>query len=582
MAVSSWATGRFAIAVIAVWITCTAGGCRLFTRDSFRTTAALHDCPSVVHWPDQGSRRDRAILFSKLAKQWSEASDPRSVDYFFQAAALSWLELAESPEQIDPEHPFWEIYHTSLQGLVSDGARFQRFDGAGGLIVYSPDGELRIPMVSRGLDWPIEQVQRYQIPDLASARKLKHYYKQPGMGIPVLAFRTKPMGAREDSVERFIPSKFPLAATLLLRGDGAGGVEIEVANPLRVDATEVEECSIPIAKDISCPLEYQLQNRPTNPITGFLLPGSGNQDDGLRWAEGYQPGKIPVVFIHGLMSEPTAWMDMVNQLRRYRWFNQHYQVWGFGYATGSPFVTSAMRLRSQCNEAIRLLDPEMEDPALREMVLIGHSMGGLLAKLQVADSGDRLWRSVSRVPIDQLHATEVVKNELRQRLFFTSQSHVTRVVYIATPHQGSSFASRAPGRFFSSFVRPDEQNQALHEKLVADNPDAFIGIFRKRIPSSVDLLEPNDASLKAIYHLPVPEHVQQHTILGTGETPLTLGKSDGVVSVESASHPAAKSEVHVEAAHTKIHTQDAAIAEVTRLLWLHLVESGIAPSQPDS
>lgn len=584
MAVSSWAPGRIALVAIAVWITSVAGGCRLLTHGSLSSIATADLRPERVDWPLEGSRRDCAILFSKLAEQWSEADDPRSVDYFFQAAAMSWLELSEDSGAMDPEHPFWEIYHRSLYGLVADGSRFRRFGDAGELIVYSPDGELRIPMVAQGLDWPMGQIHRFQIPDRDSVQKLKHYYARPGLGIPVLAFRTKPIDASLDPVERFIPAQFPLAATFVLRADdeGLGKFVIDVANPLRVDAIPVESSLIPIAKDISCPLEYQLRNKPSNPITGFLLPGSGNQDDGLRWSEPYQPGKIPVVFIHGLMSEPTAWMDMVNQLRRYRWFNENYQVWGFGYATGSPFVTSAMRLRNQCNEALCLLDPAHEDSALRSMVLIGHSMGGLLAKLQVADSGDRLWRSVSRVPLDQLNAADQVKKELGDRLFFTSQTHVKRVVYIATPHQGSSFASRAPGRVFSSFVRPDEQNQAMHDKLVADNPNAFFGIFRKRIPTSVDLLEPNDASLKAIYRLPIPDHVQQHTILGTGETPLTLGKSDGVVSVESASHPNARSEVHVEAAHTKIHSQDAAISEVIRLLRLHLEESRIAPFAPDS
>lgn len=584
MSVTCWSPGRFALAVISVWVTCSACGCRLWSCGSIEKRVSPGCSFSIVDWPVEGSGRDRAILFAKRAQQLSQAADPRSVDYFFQAAALSWLELTERPDLIDPEHPFWGIYQRSLQGLVADGTRFRRFDTAGDLIAYSPEGEIRIAMVSNGVDWPVEQLHRIQLTDRTSEQKLKHYYARPGVGVPVLAFRAKPTGASEDPLERFIPSPMPLAATFVLRsrGNSANEFVLEVANPLRVDAIAVGDCYIPIAKDISCPLEYQLRNRPTDPITGFLFPGSGNQDDGLLWAEPYQKGKIPVLFIHGLMSEPTAWMDMVNQLRSYRWFNEHYQVWGFSYATGSPFVTSAMRLRNQCSEAIALLDPEMQDAALRDMVLIGHSMGGLLAKLQVAESGDRLWRSVSRVPLDQLKAGEVVKKELEQRLFFSPQGHVKRVVYIATPHQGSSFASRAPGRFFSSFVRPDERNQAMHKKLVDDNPGAFFGTFQKRIPSSVDLLEPNDAFLKAVFHLPIPASVQQHTILGTGETPLTLGMGDGVVSVESASHPSARSEVHVDAAHTKIHTQDAAIAEVIRLLRLHLMEFGIAPSLPDS
>src|SRR5690606_2874724 len=115
---------------------------------------------------------------------------------------------------------------------------------------------------------------------------------------------------------------------------------------------------------------------------------------------------------HGLLSDPSTWMDMLNYLRTQDWFIENYQVWGFNYATGTPFVTSALRLREQLREALALIDPHSQDPALGQMVLVGHSMGGLVSKLQVAESDDRIWNSISRVPLDSIQASDEVKQQL--------------------------------------------------------------------------------------------------------------------------------------------------------------------------
>src|SRR5262249_24760963 len=47
-------------------------------------------------------------------------------------------------------------------------------------------------------------------------------------------------------------------------------------------------------------------------------------------------------------------------------------------------------------------DPDGSDPAFDRMVLIGHSLGGLLAKVMAQDSRSRLWETVSAQPPDRL------------------------------------------------------------------------------------------------------------------------------------------------------------------------------------
>lgn len=529
-------------------------------------------------WPTEDSDQRLAEQFLELAESLRSDDDSRSTDYFFQAAVHSWQAISQQPCR-QSQQVLLNMYQASVTGLITEAVRFGRLE-RGRLSVYLSEGPVKIPVVATGMPWPSEQFSDLQLVKASKHRKLKRYFCAPGIGIPVIAMRTPSDSARDDPAEQFFPPQLPVSATALVRPRHPScerahpgthdDFVLELANPIRVGSILVGQQALPIARDFSAPLEYHLQRNTSNPLTGFILPASETKDDGLRWLEPYQPRKIPVVFVHGLLSDPSTWLEMVNYLRTQDWFNARYQVWGFSYATGSPFVTSAHRLRQQLRAALAMVDPRCHDAALQQMVLIGHSMGGLVAKLQVADSGNAMWNSISNVPLGSIQASEEVKQQLEQRLYFTPQPFVRRVIYIATPHAGSSLAVRGIGRISSALVRPEEESRARHQQLIEDNPGAFFGTFQKRIPTSIDLLEPNDATLQTIFDLPVQSGTTQHAIVGTGTKLWTWGQSDGVVSVDSASHPDSLIEAYIAAAHTEITKDEATIAEVARILKLHL------------
>ena len=79
----------------------------------------------------------------------------------------------------------------------------------------------------------------------------------------------------------------------------------------------------------------------------------------------------------------------------------------------------------------------MTDAAFDRMVLIGHSMGGILAKVMAEDSRSVLWDTISSQPVDQLLGPAEARETLRQSFFFQAVPEVRRIVYIATPHRGS-------------------------------------------------------------------------------------------------------------------------------------------------
>ncbi len=463
------------------------------------------------------------------------------------------------------------IYHASVAGLIAEGERCGRFNSRGFMLIYQPDAALTVPFACLGLPWQPGEIRTVKIAALPAKPKLSEYHACRGFGLPVVAVRSASGIARPE--EPFLPPQLPFAATVVLRpadDHGAAGAVLEFYDPLTVDTVAVGGQTLAMARDLSAPVDYRLRTTDRGNILGFLDPGQAERGDGLRFLQPYQAGKIPVIFVHGLLSDPTTWLDIANDLRSHAWFTEHYQIWAFSYATGRPFISAAMVLRNQFQEALATLDPAGQDTALRQTVIVGHSMGGLVAKLQITYSDNRIWNSFSNLPLDLINAPVRGKFELAERCFFDPQPAVRRVIFIATPHNGSSFAARGIGRLSSALVEPAPEDSARHAELVAANPAVFSKKFERRVPTSVDILEPDDATLQAIRALRVSNCVKMHSIIGTGHSSLSGNPGDGVVPVESARHPCVESEQYVRAVHTSILRNAEAQAEIRRILWEHL------------
>src|SRR5208337_5548854 len=129
------------------------------------------------------------------------------------------------------------------------------------------------------------------------------------------------------------------------------------------------------------------------------------QDSGLFMLHPYIPGRIPIVFVHGTASSPARWAEMVNEITGDPRLAQKYQCWFFIYTSGNPIALSAMRLREALEAAVKDFEPKGGDAALHDMVVIGHSQGGLLAKMLVVDSGTRFWANISKEPFDKAKLT---------------------------------------------------------------------------------------------------------------------------------------------------------------------------------
>jgi hypothetical protein len=286
-----------------------------------------------------------------------------------------------------------------------------------------------------------------------------------------------------------------------------------------------------------------------------------------------------------------TWMEMFNDLRSDPAINRRYQFWFYLYPTGEPFWQVATQLREDLAHARDVFDRDRDEPAFDQMVLVGHSMGGLIAKMQTVESGDSFWRVISDKPFDTLVAPNEVRTRLAHTLFFQPSPGVRRLITIATPHRGCKFANETVRFVAREVIHLPQVSLKGREQLLKDNPGVFRDPSIVRVKTSLDSLSPDSPVLPALLHAPHPPSVKYHNIVGLLPNKGLVGKvvadGDGIVTYESAHVDDSASELKVSADHMKVHRHPLAILEVRRILLEHLQDlnataavSGIARSAP--
>jgi pimeloyl-ACP methyl ester carboxylesterase len=324
-----------------------------------------------------------------------------------------------------------------------------------------------------------------------------------------------------------------------------------------------------LAADFTVPTAVMLaqENPKKLEIARLLRPEKYAETARIARLQPYDPNKTVVVVTHGLMDSPATWAPMLNTLRGDREIRQNFQFWFYSYPSGYPYPYSAAIMRSQL-DAI-----ERKYPLRKPIVPIGHSMGGIISRLMITDSGDKLWRNFFGKPPDQVQLSPKSRELMTKSLIFRHRSEVRRVIFISAPHRGSDMASNWMGRIGSSLVHaPTTLTNVGKEAMSLLKRDA--GAMKlNRIPNSVDTLAPNNQFVKALNTIPITPGIAYHSIMGDrgrGDTP---NSSDGIVPYWSSHLDGAQSELIVASSHSA-HQNPKAIEEVRRILHLHARSSG--------
>ncbi len=282
----------------------------------------------------------------------------------------------------------------------------------------------------------------------------------------------------------------------------------------------------------------------------------------------FKPGKIPVVLVHGTASSPARWAELINELEGDARVRDRFQIWVFLYDSGNSIGYSAGRLRAALTTAVQEFDPAGKDLALRDMVVLGHSQGGLLTKLTAVDSGTRFWDRNSGKPFEAIQVDPETRTLLRQSLFFTPLPFVRRVVFVATPHHGALLASGRIGAIATWLVTLPVGifNRAAEAATLAG--DERLQMVLRRPPTAIDNMNPENPGLRILQTLRVDPGVTAHSIICVAGKGPTEAGNDGVVAYRSAHIAEAVSEKVVRWDHS-CQGQPEVIEEVRRILLEH-------------
>ncbi|QEH33925.1 hypothetical protein OJF2_24570 [Aquisphaera giovannonii] len=511
--------------------------------------------------------------------------DDACVDRYYEAAVMGTAAYLSASRDAGAEHPeairARDLANEALRDCLRAGQQFGRLDPRSHLTVNTPAGSTVVPIRHGGFVWQAEDFHRVEDPTRLERNPSEHGADavRPGLGADVAIERDNP---RLSTSDRFLPRQAAFNATAVLRPDldawlipGGGRPPVDVLefhDPLREADVPLPAGRVPLRGNFAAGnrLAHQIQaERGPFGLAGFVFPSMMLSKAAVRILEPYQPGKIPVLFVHGLLDDPFLFNDMMVSLYRTPGFVERYQVWVYRYPTGVTSLRTASILREQLREIEGTFDPEGKDPALRRMVVVAYSMGGLVTRLQITSSGDQLWKEFSNVPLDRLATTEETRDFLRRLFYFEPSPMIRRVVFIATPHLGSPVAGSVVGRLATRLVQPASDTSASMEQIRRDNPGAIRGAYAGRIPSSIDLMQSGQPFLPIIRGLPLGTDVTLHTIAGYAHHSPEGGGGDNVVPLSSALIDDAESQLLVPARHTNIYYQPQAIAEVRRILAEH-------------
>ncbi len=571
----------------------------LANRYQNETSACFDEIRSIINeTPDAEliyALSELSYVEGKKAERLGDAN--AALNYFGVALTNSYdflfsEDLQQARNPYDPQfRAVCDLYNQSLEDTLRMLCRDNKLEPGQTYTIQTPQRKFVVHTEMRG-KWKEDEFARYEFVSDYEIETLRNRHTTYGLGVPLIAVRHPP--AKPDPREGYYPDGLSYAVSAMMRcpeplnGGRAGEATtcvLEFFDPLAANQVQLASQWIPLETDLTTPLAYFLDSpefRKRNAATdGLLNPNDTQSKRGLYMLEPYDPERIPVLMVHGLWSSPMTWMDMFNDLRSFPEIRERYQFWFYLYPSGQPFWMSATQLRQDLAEMRSVFDPGRRDESLDKMVLVGHSMGGLVSRMQTIDSGDDFWKIVSGesapTPSDALariRGPEEAKTKLVSALYFKPNQSIRRVITIGTPHAGSDFANDFTRWLARKIIKLPRMNVSTGERLAAENPFLFRNTELLTTANAIDSLAPESAIFPVMLNAKTSPGVKFHNIIGVLQKPSFLqrkiGEGDGVVSKRSAQIEGVSSELTVDAEHTTIHMIGKTIFEVRRILMAHL------------
>ncbi len=442
-------------------------------------------------------------------------------------------------------------------------------------VVFEPAGS--------GIDRPLREVYEDMVPawDIAT-HSLQEHFTVPGIGVPMVGII--PAENVEKAGQQFSirtrGTVNTLTAVMVFPRGAKSKPRLRLISRNTQDFLPLGGQRHSLAADFSAPIEiyWNLTRVKDDRFLGLLRPQQLRDVNGLSCIEAYDPGKIPVILTHGLLSSAGTFDNLVNRLMCDPVIRRNYQFWYYNYPTGVTWTLTAAHYREALQEVRRRLDPKRKNRNWDNMVVIGHSMGGLITHYSQCTEPWQMLREreSAKAFLHRRYVDEKLPlsggEELRKAFFFRPVQ-AGLVVYMATPHRGAPLARY---RIVTALMKLVELPQnlvsevvniaTLQQDTVLLNPGKLTEAF-----TSVNQLSPDSYSIRGLQGLQV-RNVPTHSIVGDrgrGDSPES---SDGVVPYWSG-HISWGTETVVPADHSVQDAQETA-SDLARVLAEHLRRCG--------
>ncbi len=506
----------------------------------------------------------RAAQDLKFGAKKTRSAEARAASYV-DAAALASTYFPDAT----PAKSAQIIYNTASGKLVDllrsadDGHLWNRELS---LSAYDSTYRLRFHPAERHGGWDPNYFTDFKISQAVKPRLLRRSVTEPGFGGTLVGIRKTPWNplAPRPQFEPKVGFVAPVTAALDFSGTEA---TLRLLDPAERKTVRIRGREQPLAADFSAPLGIH------KPISEFWQGLMGLMEvekylssSGIYMLHPYDPDRIPVLLVHGLLSTTQMWENVINEVEADPQLRGRFQFWVFGYPTGNPVPYSALRCREDLAKIERLY------PMPHGFIIVGHSMGGLIAQMQAIDTGRALWDANLKKRADKLYAKLPPENLVKRALIFDADPHLKRLVFICVPHRGSGLALNSIGAIA---IRLITLPTSLTKVITDTMGDALKTVGGKtRLPNSITSLSPRNPTLLAMDKLPI--RAPYHSIIGDrgkGDTP---NSSDGVVPYWSSHLDGAQSELIVPGPHGSYELPQT-IAELVRILHQHLEKKDATP-----
>lgn len=408
---------------------------------------------------------------------------------------------------------------------------------------------------------------------------LRNQYRRDGLGAELVLGTARRVVDRHSAARSWSETPFiALTALVTFPGDSLEAVlstreaVISAYDPYRYASLPLAGRVVPLAANFTSAYGVWLARSGFAAQSLLTLVGRGDvlERPQVYLLQPYDPQRRTIVMLHGLASSPEAWINVANEVMGDETLRQNYQIWQVYYPTQVPLAINHAEIRAALENTLDHLDPHRTALASRDMVLVGHSMGGVLAKLMVSRFDEEPW--LRFLDQRQASARSVTRLEAMARRQLEPLEEVSRAVFIAAPHQGTPLAENFLARWLSRLVRlPVSVAVRLNEmaQLVVDPASARPVVLTQGVTSIHNLASSNPV-IQLGARLPIAPHVRYHSIIGQSDPGLPLEvSSDGIVPYTSAHLPGAESERVIPAGHSVQETPEA-IVELRRILRTHL------------